>query len=368
LVGKFVKLFDAIPISKTRAKDGMRVAAKALEDGAVVCIFPEGQLTRSGGMNAFQRGFEMMARRAKRPVLPAAMDGVWGSIFSFERNKFVYKKPYTLQYGVTVNFGEVLDTADANATRVRRRVESLRAEAFSERSVLNNPAGILSRKVKFLNGEHAGYLARFDELGRMSKAEYRELLANALQMSELNSVQRGQRVMIDWDALEDCRDVVAIVWALYLELELVLVGTSTTPDAVAALSKQYHVEAMVGGAALAEAWLQYDLTGEFYDFSTSAVDRVQENADRNVLPCLAHSGRVISMSVPHPAAQTKINDVQEGHRLGTWGRLLPGYDVTCVDSGVTLSGASAQNTIFLPGLQLNDEGMLILGEFKASSS
>ncbi|NNM28778.1 MAG: MFS transporter, partial [Akkermansiaceae bacterium] len=48
LVGRVARLFETVPISRTRAKEAIRTAAEAVEAGGVVCIFPEGSLTRDG--------------------------------------------------------------------------------------------------------------------------------------------------------------------------------------------------------------------------------------------------------------------------------------------------------------------------------
>jgi hypothetical protein len=53
-----------------------------LRDGEVVCIFPEGALTRDGEMNEFQQGVSRILREDPVPVVPLALRGLWGSIFS----------------------------------------------------------------------------------------------------------------------------------------------------------------------------------------------------------------------------------------------------------------------------------------------
>jgi 1-acyl-sn-glycerol-3-phosphate acyltransferase len=56
--------------------------AKALEEGDLVCVFPEGQLTLDGEMNAFRRGSQHILKRTPVPVVPMALRGLWGSFFS----------------------------------------------------------------------------------------------------------------------------------------------------------------------------------------------------------------------------------------------------------------------------------------------
>jgi len=77
----------AIPIASQRTNPGgLKVAfdeiSRALENGEVVCIFPEGRLTPDGRMGTFKRGIERIIARNPVPVVPMALKGLWGSFFS----------------------------------------------------------------------------------------------------------------------------------------------------------------------------------------------------------------------------------------------------------------------------------------------
>ncbi len=77
----------AIPIAP-RKEDPARLeqaydeVAHALEEGDLVCIFPEGKLTTTGDMNPFRPGIERIVARTPVPVIPMALRGLWGSFFS----------------------------------------------------------------------------------------------------------------------------------------------------------------------------------------------------------------------------------------------------------------------------------------------
>jgi acyl-[acyl-carrier-protein]-phospholipid O-acyltransferase/long-chain-fatty-acid--[acyl-carrier-protein] ligase len=71
----------------------LRDCGRAIQNGDVVCIFAEGSLTHTGEMRPFRRGFEHMMKGAMAApnsgsampvIVPAALIGLWGSIFSFE--------------------------------------------------------------------------------------------------------------------------------------------------------------------------------------------------------------------------------------------------------------------------------------------
>ncbi|TKC80324.1 MFS transporter [Trinickia terrae] len=56
--------------------------ADALAEGELVCIFPEGKLTKTGELNPFRHGVSEIVQRAPVPVVPMALRGLWGSVFS----------------------------------------------------------------------------------------------------------------------------------------------------------------------------------------------------------------------------------------------------------------------------------------------
>ena len=96
-VKPFAKMIRAIPISSEQRPREMlhslREATNAIKNGEVVCIFAEGQITRIGQLLPFRRGMERIMKGVDAPIVPVNLDGVWGSIFSFERGRFVWKLP-----------------------------------------------------------------------------------------------------------------------------------------------------------------------------------------------------------------------------------------------------------------------------------
>ncbi len=137
---KFIKPFaramKAIPISsEQRPRDmirSLRTASEALRQDDIVCIFAEGQITRTGQLLPFRRGLERIMKGVEAPIIPVNLDGVWGSIFSFERGRFLWKMPRRIPYPVTVSFGRPMPSA-STAIAVRRAVQELQAEAFQQR-------------------------------------------------------------------------------------------------------------------------------------------------------------------------------------------------------------------------------------------
>jgi len=136
LVYPFARLARAIPISsQLRPRDmirSLREASDAIRAGEIVCIFAEGQITRIGHLLPFRRGFERIMKGVEAPIVPVALDGVWGSIFSFERGRFLWKMPKKIPYPVAVSFGTPLPPT-STAPEVRQAVEELSADSAAER-------------------------------------------------------------------------------------------------------------------------------------------------------------------------------------------------------------------------------------------
>jgi acyl-[acyl-carrier-protein]-phospholipid O-acyltransferase / long-chain-fatty-acid--[acyl-carrier-protein] ligase len=131
-----MKRMNAIPVSETDASRGIMrsllVARQALEQGDLVCLFAEGQISRTGNLLAFKRGFEVMIKGTDVPVVPVNLDRVWGSIFSFEHGKALFKWPRRIPYPVTLTFGRPLKPPVAPAV-VRQAVLDLGVDAFKIR-------------------------------------------------------------------------------------------------------------------------------------------------------------------------------------------------------------------------------------------
>ncbi|MGC1687325.1 MAG: MFS transporter, partial [Candidatus Acidiferrales bacterium] len=136
VIKPFAKLMHAIPVSsQQRPRElvaALHQASEAIRGGEIVCIFAEGQITRIGNLLPFRRGFERVMKGVDAPIVPVCLDGVWGSIFSFEKGRFLWKLPRRFPYPVSVSFGKPL-ASTATAFEVRQAVQDLQSDAFQYR-------------------------------------------------------------------------------------------------------------------------------------------------------------------------------------------------------------------------------------------
>jgi 1-acyl-sn-glycerol-3-phosphate acyltransferase len=126
----FFRLVRAIPIAP-RGEDPERLERaleeidRALADGEVVGIFPEGKLTRDGELDVFKPGVERILERRPVPVVPVGLRGLWGSFFSHADGKPLAKWPRRFWSRIHVVFGAEIAPALASADLLRARVAEL---------------------------------------------------------------------------------------------------------------------------------------------------------------------------------------------------------------------------------------------------
>jgi 1-acyl-sn-glycerol-3-phosphate acyltransferase len=128
------KTAKAIPIASSKEDPWLMEKAfvdiaKALHEGELVCIFPEGKLTSDGEMNEFKGGIMKIIERSPVPVIPMALRGLWGSFLSREKgNPFqrsFQRGPFSR---LELNVGEAMSPADVTPEILQEKVKILRGQ------------------------------------------------------------------------------------------------------------------------------------------------------------------------------------------------------------------------------------------------
>jgi len=134
LANWFFRIMGVIPVapgSLRSVSEFVRNCRERLEKGQVVCLFAEGQLTRTGNMGEFQRGLEMVLKGLDVPVIPLCMDGVVGAPFSFPGGRLQLPTISNWRRHVEMRFGQPMVSPEA--WQVRQAVQELGARAFVDR-------------------------------------------------------------------------------------------------------------------------------------------------------------------------------------------------------------------------------------------
>lgn len=337
----FVALFDTVAIRREQPREAIRTVIAALRAGDVVCLFPEGQLTRSGTLNRLQRGFELIASKSDHPLLPLWCDGTWGSVFSFERGRFFGKWPYqSFRHEIFAAFGEPLAPTVAEIATLRNALLKAGAEAITRRF-----AGPVWLTKLPRDGQDAWRC--------LSPDDRRRRWVNGYQIGQIHALQRHRGF-----------SVLATEWAgnvlpLGISAFATLFKSPVIPRPEAPLASGCWVGGDRLRALLETAAPAGPLT--FYDFSSRALVPLVVPGLRHC-PCLASDGVVVAMSMPDPAAVADGKGLQTGGKPGSWGKLLPGWFMADGATGtLRLDGPAAPASgLPLPGhCGIDDEGFVM---------
>jgi len=288
----FLRIVGTVPISATRAKDAIRSVAAALKEGQVVCLFPEGQITRHGMFNELRKGFELMARQGDAQVVPVYLEGIYGSIFSFEGGTVFKKRPKSLRYPVSVCFGVPLVAREATIEAVRNQWFDLSVTALDSRAL--------------------GYSAVPNAVPQAT--------ANALRLMEIEWARTGDTLL----CLAAPGSVIHQTLTAYARIKPE-VHIVTSPDTVLACAKSSVIAiGTVADMSKVQNIPDWSRVGRFvmcWDaVEATALDRPE--VYRGLLE--SGSGALIAASVPDPVMPVGEEGDQVGRRVGTLGHLLPG--------------------------------------------
>ncbi len=102
--------------------------AAELKNDEVVCIFPEGELTHDGKMGEFKHGIEKLLETTPVPVVPACLNGLWGSYFS-RKYKGKERKPFRRKWSrISVEFGKPIPPEEATVQKLYDIIAAMKTE------------------------------------------------------------------------------------------------------------------------------------------------------------------------------------------------------------------------------------------------
>jgi 1-acyl-sn-glycerol-3-phosphate acyltransferase len=127
LSGRIFRDAKVIPIASAREdaallEQAFRRISEELRAGELVCLFPEGMLTRDGSMAPFRRGIERIVATDPVPVVPMHLDGLWGSVFSRATPRRFFRRFWSR---VDLRIGAPEAPSAATAAELEHRVRAL---------------------------------------------------------------------------------------------------------------------------------------------------------------------------------------------------------------------------------------------------
>ena len=132
VLGWLFKLAKAIPIAPQKEDPAAYAAAfeaadRVLSEGDLLCIFPEGGITRDGTLQEFKGGVMKILERRPVPVVPIALQNLWGSYFSRIESGTAMVRPFRRGFWSRVGLvaGEAVPPQQASPALLRTRVQAL---------------------------------------------------------------------------------------------------------------------------------------------------------------------------------------------------------------------------------------------------
>ncbi|MEI6219324.1 MAG: AMP-binding protein, partial [bacterium] len=185
------RLMRVIPISEKDTPKQLvaafNEARKALDDGYLVCIFPEGQLSRNGNLSTFKAGFQHILRRSNHPIIPVFIGGGWGSIFSYAYGKPITAFPHRIPYPIAIRYGRPMPS-DSPPYLIRLAISELSADWQQTQKRQCKPMGELFARSARKNWFRP---AIADTTGK-NLTFGKTLIATIALASKLESALRGQ--------------------------------------------------------------------------------------------------------------------------------------------------------------------------------
>jgi acyl-[acyl-carrier-protein]-phospholipid O-acyltransferase / long-chain-fatty-acid--[acyl-carrier-protein] ligase len=259
LVKPFARMMKAIPISsEQRPRDmirSLRTASEALRNDEIVCIFAEGQITRTGQLLPFRRGLERIMKGVEVPIVPVNLDGVWGSIFSFERGRFLWKMPRRIPYPVTVSFGRPMPST-TSAIAVRHAVQELQADAFAQRK----------RRMRTLDRAFVRTARRFPLRfmmadGKTPKVTFGSALAKTIYIARRLRGRIGERQMIGLLLPPSVGGALTNFALMLLGRIAVNLNYTASSEVIASCAAQCEIDTVITSKAFVERFPRLQIPG-----------------------------------------------------------------------------------------------------------
>lgn len=213
-----VKRMNVIPVTtnlgKGRLEEFTRICQEEINQGHLVCIFPEGQISRIGHLLEFKKGVEHIAEGIDAPIITLHLAGITGTPFSFDVGssrpivKFgSFRKP------ISVSIGKPIYNQQS-AFHLRQRIQELTSETFERRIKNHHTLGYFFSKV----AKNNNYVAISDAEG--TQYSYADLLNKSTGLGQYLTTHIGQEQTVGIYA-QPGADV------LLLNISLALVGITS---------------------------------------------------------------------------------------------------------------------------------------------
>ena len=233
----FLSLYKVVPISAGSNRTALAKVRDLLNDGRVVCLFPEGAISHTGQIGEFKRGFEKACEDANGVILPFYLRGLWGSRFSRSTDKMKSLRRSGLKRDVIVAYGKPLPI-NSTAITVKKKVTELSIHAWNDyTSELEPIAPSFIRTAK----QGMSDMAIADVQGE--PLSYRRLLTACAIFSRRLTSAKGQRLGLLMPT--SSAGAIANIASLFAGKTLVNINFTASQQAMLSALEQAEVETIL---------------------------------------------------------------------------------------------------------------------------
>lgn len=336
------RLTDTLTVSSTNSLASVKQSVKKLVAGTPLCLFAEGGISRIGITLPFMRGSILLAKSAKVPIIPTYLDGVWGSVFSNKGGYFFRKVPQSFPYRISVWVGSPIRSEQATPESVRQAVLQLGRESFHEK--LGNTEEISRNLRKKIFRSGSGILFKDRKGCVISRSQFLRKINSFSEVSEPFSewMQEVHRV------LNQRNESVILPWINWMRLK----QTNLLDHPKLRICK--------GDQNWMELWFPWFplLSGcgfeQNEDGSWQTISNDESSVFHRVDGLATPQNGLVALQLPNVIIG---NNIQQGTKQGTWGRMLPGYAYSSKHGEFVLNGIEEPE--ILPQVSLDKDGFLI---------
>ncbi len=134
----FLDLFGVIPIAGGQSKTALKQINQQLLNGEMVCLFPEGAISRSGQLGEFRKGYEHATEGVDGVILPFYLRGLWGSRFSRSSERIRSLRSHGMKREIIVAFGAPM-AIDTPSHKLKQHIFDLSISSWEDHSRTLDP-------------------------------------------------------------------------------------------------------------------------------------------------------------------------------------------------------------------------------------
>ena len=136
---KWAKIIEVPQSKPKKLRQLLKTTHQMLQDGEIICIFPEGSITQNGIMSSFKKGLSsMIPKGLDVPVLPVRIGMLWGSIFTNFYAKIKFRLPSEIPHPASIIIGNPI-SASSSGYEIRLILSEMAAEIEAKPTIQERP-------------------------------------------------------------------------------------------------------------------------------------------------------------------------------------------------------------------------------------